>query len=402
LHNGTPFYPRLSTLTETPLRYEWASMLLVPVFTSIEDELRALREAATITDMSPLFKFEVRGAGAARFVDSLVTKDTSRLQPGGAVYTPWCADDGHVIADGIVFRVAEELYRISGPQNLAWFREVAERIGADVEIADVSAAWAILSLQGPRSREILERASGEQWGDLKFSRLRSARVGGVDVDLSRQGFTGELGYELWVAADDALPLLDAALEAGRDLGLQAAGTLAIDVARVEAGLVLVYADFTPAAPGSALADPGADDGRVTPYALGMDPLVSLDKETDFVGRAALQEIQRSGDSPRLVGLKLDWAALSRLFERHGRPAVVRAEVQFAPFEVEVDGARVGRATSVTWSPSIGALIGFGQLSPEHAEIGSRVDVRWDRDGAHGLVPAEVVPIPFVKLRRAES
>lgn len=391
MHTGTPFYPRLSTMTESPLRYEWASLLLIPVFTSIEDELRALREAATITDMSPLFKFEVRGSDAARFIAHLVTKDTARLQPGGAVYTPWCADDGHVIADGIVFRVADDLYRISGPQNLAWFRSVAERIGADVEITDVSAAWAILSLQGPRSREILERVSGQEWGELKFSRLRSTQVGGVDVDLSRQGFTGELGYELWVGADDALTMLDAVLEAGRDFDLQPAGTMAIDIARVEAGLILIDADFAPTGP-----------MRVTPYALGMDGLVGLDTKEDFVGRAALQEVARAGDSPRLVGLQLDWAALSRLFEQQGRPPVVRAEVQFAPFEVEADGARIGRATSVTWSPSTRALIGFGQVAPAHAEIGSRVEVRWDRDGAHGLVPAEVVALPFVKLRRAES
>jgi aminomethyltransferase len=402
LRSGTPFFPRLSALTDSPLLYEWASLLLIPVFTSVEDELRALRETATVTDMSPLYKFEVRGPDAPFFIDSLVTKDTSLLKPGGAVYTPWCSDDGGLISDGIVFCVTEELYRISGPQNLLWFREVAERIGAKVNIVDVSAAWAILSLQGPRSRQVLERASGQRWRDLAFSRLRQTQVGGVAVALSRQGFTGELGYELWVQSEDALTMLDAVLDAGADLGLQAAGTLAIDVARVEAGLVLIGADFTPTpAPPSAKPAAGADN-RATPYALGMGHLVDLDKDVGFVGREALRELERSGGSPRLVGLELDWLAVSRLFEKEGRPAVVRAEVHPVALEVQANGVRIGRATSVTWSPSTGALIGFGKLSREHANIGGRVEVLWDRDGVRGVVPAKLVSLPFVKHRRADT
>jgi aminomethyltransferase len=402
LPDGTPFFPRTSTRSGSQFFYDWSSLLVSPVYTSVEDELRAMRETAVIIDMSPLYKLDVRGADAPRFVEQLVTKDTSRLDVGKVLYTPWVTDEGLLVNDGLVFRVAEDLYRISTDQSLQWFRGVAERIGADVEIEDVSRDWGILSLQGPSSRDILERATGSDWKDFRFSRVVETTIGGSTVELSRQGFTGELGYELWVRAGEALPMLDAILDAGEHHQLQIAGSIAVDIARVEAGLVLVSADYSGAGPDNHSVR-FVPDNAATPAAMGMDYLVDLDKKDDFVGRdALLAERERGGPAHQLVGLELDWRAVSKLFEDQERPALVRPEVHWVPLEARVGGERIGRATSLTWSPTAGRLIAFGILAREHAALGGEVEVVWDRDGASGAVPATVIELPFVKRRRATA
>lgn len=401
MRHGTPFFPRTSALTSSQFLYEWSSLLVVDVFSSVERELRAMRETATVNDMSPLYKLEVRGRDAARFVDLLVTKDTTALAPGQVLYTPWCTDEGRLVNDGLVFRVAEDLYRITTDQSIEWFTAVAERFTPGVEVADVSADWAILSLQGPTSRQVLERATGGDWGDLPFSRRRETRIAGAVVDVSRQGFTGELGYELWTSAGDAVPMLDAVLDAGADLGLEPAGSIAVDIARVEAGLVLVSADYSGAGP-DIHSVRYVDGHHASPYAMGMGYLLDLDKPA-FVGRdALLAERERGGPGERLVGLDLDWRAVTQLFEAAGRPACVRPEVLWTPLDVRAGGASVGRATSVTWSPTTGRLIGFGVLQDAHADAGARVEVVWDRDGVAGPVPAEVGTLPFVQMRRAAA
>ncbi len=401
LRNGSPFFARTSELSNSQFFYEWSELLVSDVFSSVERELRAMRQTATVNDMSPLYKLEISGPDAARLVDFLVTKDTSSLEPGQVLYTPWCSDDGLLVNDGLVFRIAEDLYRITTDQSVKWFGSVAARIDANVEIADVSAEWGILSIQGPSSRRLLERATGDDWTDLAFSRRRETTIGGVNVDVSRQGFTGELGYELWVRSHQAVAMLDAVLEAGTGLGLELAGSIAIDVARVEAGLVLVSADYSGAGP-DVHSVRYVDGYQTSPFAMGMGYLIDLDTH-EFVGRAALRADQaEGGPGQRLVGLQLDHHAVSELFKAQGRPACVRTEVLWTPLAAQAGGSAVGRATSVTWSPTTGRLIGFGVLDAAHAEVGNRIEVVWDRDGVVGSVPATVVELPFVRMKRAAS
>jgi aminomethyltransferase len=387
-------------LTSHPQLLEWSIMPPRLEYSSVQHELSVMRSAATVGDMSLLIKYEIKGDDAARFVDMLVTKDTSSLEPGEITFSPWCNDEGHLINDGLIFRVSEDTYRISSDWCIEWFRHVAERVGGDVDVIDVSTDWGILALQGPRSTEVLERATKSDWGDLSFSRRVQTEIAGAVVDLARQGFTGEVGYEIWVQRGDGPRVLDAVLEAGDGLGLEPAGILTADVARVEAGLALPVSEYSPVGP-----DDHFDFMRTPEYRTSVlvpySRFVDLDKP-DFIGRDALLEEQRSGvPSEQLVGLRLDWRALSQLFEEKGQPAAIRAEVLRTPMAVQVEGARVGRANSVTWSPTIEQLIGFGVIAREHSEIGTQLAVAWERDGADGLVPATVVEIPFIEVRRAD-
>lgn len=395
---GSPFLPRAGAARTNDLLYEWSSHLTVWIYTSVEQELAAIRGAASVNDMSPLSKLEISGPDASAFIARLVTRDTSGLDVGRAYYAPWCDEQGKLVGDGIVFRPAEQLYRISAGPSLAWFEHVAGDL--DVTIEDVSTQWGILALQGPTSTELLERATGETWSDLRFSRIRETTVGGAPVEVTRQGFTGEVGYELWVGADDAPRMWDALAAAGASLGLQPAGERAIDVARVEAGLLLVSCEYTTAGPDRpAVVDP-IGDGIASPYAMGLGRLVDLDGD-EFVGREALRaEVAASGPDSLLVGLELDWRALGALAEQAGRPSGVRAEVSWVPLALQHDGTPAGRATSVTWSPSTEKLIAFGSVARGLAEPGTTVEVLWDSDGVSGPVPATVVELPFVDIRRA--
>ncbi|HEX5146932.1 MAG TPA: aminomethyltransferase family protein [Conexibacter sp.] len=395
---GSPFLPRAGAVRTNDLLFEWSSHLTVWIYTSVEQELAAIRGGASVNDMSPLSKLEITGPDASAFIARLVTRDTSGLDVGRAYYAPWCDEQGKLVGDGIVFRPGEQLYRITAGPSLDWFEHVAGDL--DVTIEDVSTQWGILALQGPNSTELLNRATGETWDDLRFSRIRETTIGGARVEVTRQGFTGEVGYELWVGADDAPATWDALAAAGEGLGLQPCGECAIDVARVEAGLLLVSCEYTTAGPDRpAVVDP-IGDGTASPYAMGLGRLVDLDGP-DFVGREALRaEVAAGGPDTLLVGLELDWRALNALAEQAGRPAGVRAEVSWVPLALRRDGKPAGRATSVTWSPTSGRLIAFGSVVRGSTQPGTQVEVLWDADGVQGPVPATVVELPFVELRRA--
>jgi aminomethyltransferase len=395
---GSPFLPRAGAARTNDLLYEWSSQLTVWIYSNVERELAAIRGAASINDMSPLSKLEISGPDAAGFVARLVTRDTSGLDVGRAYYAPWCDERGKLVGDGIVFRPGEQLYRISAGSSLVWFEHVAGDL--DVQIEDVSEQWGILALQGPNSTALLERATGQSWRDLRFSRIRDTAIAGAPVVVTRQGFTGEVGYELWVGSADACAMWDAIVAAGDGLGLDPAGERAIDVARVEAGLLLCSCEYTTAGPDRVAVVGPIDDGIASPYAMGLGRLVDLDGEA-FVGRDALRaEVAAGGPDSLLVGLELDWRALGALAEQAGRLSGVRAEVSWVPLRLQHRGRPAGRATSATWSPTLGKLIAFGSVPRDLAKPGATVDVLWDADGVAGPVPATVVELPFVELRRA--
>ena len=195
--------------------------------------------------MSPLAKHSITGPDAERFVDYLIPRDATRLAPGQAYFTPWCNEDGVQVGDGIVMRLERDRFVFSADRMMRWFARHAP--GFDVEFEDLTDDFGILALQGPLSRNVLASASGEDHADLRFSRLRRTTIAGVEVLLSRQGFTGELGFELWVPRAAATTVWDAVFEAGAAFGLVAAGLHAADVARIEAGMVIPGYDYTPAA-----------------------------------------------------------------------------------------------------------------------------------------------------------
>lgn len=397
---GTPFAPRTAALAQTPFWYAWGPFHVVDVYTDPYEELKATRETASLNEMSPLSKIVIEGPDATRLVDRLITRDATKMDVGQILYAPWCNEAGRVVGDGLVIREEEDRYVLSAGPSAEWFELNAE--GLDARIDDISPTIGILALQGPRSLDVLNAATGEDWSDLRFSRLRRGEIGGVPVDVLRQGFTGELGYELWVGADDAVAMWDGLIAAGEPFDILPCGEFAVDIARVEAGLILVWSDYTGAGPDPTVAHfPQAQDREVSPFEIGLGHFVDFEKG-DFVGKQALVDEQEAGGPPRrLVGLDLNLDEIVAARRATGLPPSLGHKVIKDTLTVSANGDVVGRATSLTWSPAAKTVVGFGVVATEVTEPGTQLSVEWAVGGSSGSVSATVVRLPFLPRKRAQ-
>ena len=395
---GTAFHPRTSELNTKMAWGEWAGYWSAAVYADFHDiEYNAIREAVAMFDTSPLYKFVISGTDAARLLDRVMTRDVSKLAVGRVLYSPWCDEHGKVLDDGNLARIAEDRFLLTGAdQTLRWLRMNAA--GLDVEVVDVSEDVAGLGLQGPFSRDVLEKATGQDWKDVRYFGHRRSEIAGVEIDVTRTGFTGDLGYELWVPADGAVAVWDAVWEAGQDYRIRPIGIRALDVARVEAGLIMMDAEYT----GARHATSTAPEEFYSPFELGLGRLVDLGKE-DFVGKRALEQEQgKGGPKRRLVGLHVDWSSIEGMFAKHGLAPAVSPSVQRDPVPLYKKGRRVGRATSVAWGITIKKMVGFGSVPPSLAAPGSRLAIEWSVEGERGKVPATVVDLPFLDLPRKRA
>ena len=393
---GTAFFERQRQLNAKLAWGDWSGYHAAAVFADFVDiEYNAVREAAAVIDVTPLYKYEVSGAGAAALLDRVVTRDISRVAIDQVIYTPWCDEEGKVIDDGTVTRLDEGRFRVTAADpSYRWF--ALNATGLDVRIDDISEATAALALQGRLSRHVLERATGGDWSDLRYFRRRAATIDGVDVDVTRTGYTGDLGYELWIPREGALAVWDRLFEVGRDYGLRPAGIQALDICRLEASLILIEAEYTSARHAF------APELKYSPFEIGLGRLVDFGKPA-FVGRHALQLEQRRGGPPRrLVGLDLDWSGIEAMYAKHDLPPGVSAMVQRDAVPVYKDARQVGRATSIGWGPTIKKMVGFGSLPPSLSAPGTRVSVEWSVEGERGKVGATVVELPFLDLERKRS
>lgn len=384
---GTPFHPRTFALCESLSYRDWAGYYAVSVYeTHHEHEYTALREAAGLVDVSPLFKYLVSGRDAARLVDRVITRDVSRLAPGQVYYTPWCDERGHVIDDGTVARLAEDRFRwTAADPNLRWFHQNAR--GLDVHVEDVTERVAALAVQGPAAARIVRAAAEADVDGLRYFRVTSGRIAGVPVDISRTGYTGDLGYEIWLPADRALEVWDALVAAGRPYGLRPAGLAALDVVRVEAGLLLIEVDFFSSR--KAL----LPSQLYSPFEMGLGRLVALDK-APFVGRDALAREHARGWRRQVVGLEVHWPAVEAIYDRLGLAPAVSPTTSRVAVPVYGRGRQVGKATSTTWSPILKKLVALATLERDVTAPGSRVEFEITVDGVHYRVPATVVATPF--------
>ena len=391
---GTPFHPRVVAANRSLQWREWAGYVSPSTYAeSVDVEYAAIRDAAALIDVSPLCKYRVSGPDALRLVDRVITRRASLLEPGRVIYSPWCDEGGKVVDDGTLARLDDSSIRwTAADPQLRWLRMNAG--GLDIEIEDMSEATAAVALQGPLSRGVLEAATGARWADLAYHRRRAARIGEIEVDVSRTGYTGDLGYELWVAADDAVGLWDALMAAGRAFGLRPAGLAALDLVRVEAGLILLEVDYTSAR--HAL----APDQAYSPFEIGLGRLVDLAKPA-FVGRRALASEQRAGGPRRrLVGVELEWDGIERLSRLHGLPPVMPSAVSRAAAPVfNRAGRQVGRMTSTAWSPTLKTLIALASVEAAFERPESALLAEWTIEGVRGTVPARVVGLPFLDLPR---
>jgi aminomethyltransferase len=387
---GTAFHERTAPLNRKQQWREWSGYFAASAYADHHDiEYNAIREAAALIDVSPLYKYTVTGPGAVRLIDRVITRDATKLQVGQVYYTSWCDEDGAVLDDGTVTRLDEDRFRWTAAEpNLRWFRMNAR--GLDVEIEDVSETVAALALQGPRSRDVLEALTDESWADVKYFRERPAKIGPLEVDVTRTGYTGDLGYELWVDADRATELWDRAMEVGRDYGARPAGILALDVSRIEAGLILIDADYTSARQAI------IPEQRYSPFELGvLGRFVSFKKEADYVGRRALEREQAAGGPRRrLVGLEVEWDDIERIVTSFGLFPEMPAEASRVHVPL-FDGRRqAGRVTSSTWSPTLKRTIALASVGARYEEPGTTLQVEWTVEARRRRVGATVVPLPF--------
>ena len=379
VHQGrlrSPFYSRLAALDTLNSWHEWKGYSSADALYCDETEYFAIRNATAVFDLTPMTKYRISGPDALEYIDRLVTRDMHKIKPGRVAYAVWCDDRGQVIDDGTIFHLREGEYRLcSQERHFAWLQTAA--IGFDVSIVLETDDVAALAVQGPTSFSILKTMGLNGIEGLKPFGLMNFDFDGADLMVSRTGFTGDLGYELWIQPDKAELLWDSLFEAGKLHGIRAMGTHALELARIEAGYLAAYEDFLPA-------DATVRNGRTrSPFELGLNWLVDF-KKPNFNGRRALAEEKRRGSTWRLVKLDID-----------GNKAAHHSYI-FA--KEKGNKKEIGFVTSAAWSPVCKQNIALGTVRMPHGAVGSNVwveifyqrEMHWSR----AMAKATVVDKPF--------
>ena len=384
---GTAVHERTFPLCESLNFREWSGYYAVSAYEAHhEHEYNAIRQAAALIDISPLYKYRVSGKDATRLVDRIVTRDCRKVAVGSVIYTPWCDEHGQTIDDGTVSRLEENVWRwTAADPSLRWFRQNA--VGLDVQIEDISEQVAALALQGPTSGRLLRAVADADVENLKYFKVTSGKIAGVPVDISRTGYTGDLGYEVWMPWNDAVRVWDELMGKGKAFDVHAAGMLALDVSRIEAGLLLIDVDFHGAKKALIASQ------KYSPLEMGLSRLVSLDKGR-FVGQNSLREESRRGPAREIVGLELEWDAIEAVYEKLSLAPQIPAAASRVAVPVYDGGDWVGKATSTTWSPTLKKMIALATIRAGHNAIGTRLEMEYTVEAVRHRVPASVVKIPF--------
>ncbi|MFL6204309.1 MAG: aminomethyltransferase family protein [Acidimicrobiales bacterium] len=389
----TPFHERTSALCASHAWRRWAGYIVASSYElSHEREYHCIRAAAALFDVSPLYKYLIRGRDAARLLDRVVTRDVARSQVGQVLYTPWCDTTGKVLDDGTVARLDETTFRMTSAEpSLRWLETNA--VGLDVKVEDVSEALAALSIQGPQSLAVLQAL-----GDipaLKYFRLARTQLRGIPADVSRTGYTGDLGFELWINREHALALWDALMEVGGNHGLQPAGMLALDVARIEAGLMLIDVDYVPAKKALIASQTSS------PYELDLAWAVNLEK-AQFVGRQALAAEKARGPAWQFVGIEVGYPGLERLYADVGLATRLPQAAWRASVPIYSGAEQAGYATSGGWSPLLKKYIALAHLRSRWAKPGTELDIEITVEHRRKRAAVRVVKKPFFDPSRKKQ
>jgi aminomethyltransferase len=384
----TPLHERTAQLCLPQNWRRWAGYIAVGSYDlGLDREYWAIRNAAALIDVSPLMKYLIEGPDAARLLHRLTPRDIHKMAIGQVCYTGWCDDDGKLLDDGTVTRLTEQSFRLTSAEpSLRWLAMNA--VGMQVAITELTDRMAALSLQGPKSRAVLNACCEEPVDKLKYFRMAPNTIQGKPVSVSRTGYTGDLGYEIWMEAADALTVWDALIAAGDDYGIAPCGILAMDMARVEAGLFMLDVDYTSASHAWIAGQ------KSSPYEMGLGWTVNLDKPGYFVGRRALEREQREGSAWKLVGLEIDWEGLARVYAEAGLPPQIPAMAVRGSLPVQVDGRQVGYASTSTWSPILKKYIALVHLPRPYYEPGTRLSMEITVEHHRRQAPGTVVALPF--------
>jgi aminomethyltransferase len=384
---GTPFHSRTSALSASQSWRVWSGYWVASSYETVHDyEYHAIRNTAALIDVSPLYKYEIRGKDALKLVNRMITRDVARCAVGQALYGCLCDGAGKVIQDGTVFRLGEDHFRFNlAEPSLRWLKLNAVEMA--VAIQECSEAIAALALQGPNALKILQRAVDIDLSKLRFFRLAHGHINDAPVLVSRTGYTGDLGYEIWLGCEHAERVWDSLMAAGKHFGIKAAGMLALDVARLEAGFILLEVDYI-----------GSDKAlipsqRYSPYEIGLSWTVDLRKDA-FVGQHALGEENQRGPARQIVGLEIDLEAYEKLFYGTGLPPYFPSAAWRGGVPVYRDGKQVGHATTGAWSPALKKYIALATLRRGNTAVGTRVDMEVTVEYERKTAAATVAKLPF--------
>ncbi len=389
---GTAFHERTFALCHSLNYREWSGYYTVSVYeVHHEHEYNAIRNACALIDISPLYKYLITGKDATKLVNRVITRDINKVAVGQVIYACWCDEDGKVIDDGTITRLEENKYRwTAADPSLRWFSQ--NGLNMDVQIEDISEQTAALALQGPASAKLLKTGADADITNLNYFRKTSGTIAGVPVDISRTGYTGDLGYEIWIPWNNAVTVWDALMDKGKQFDIHAAGMLALDVSRVEAGLLLIEVDYISSK--KAL----IPSQKYSPYELGFGKMVHLDKE-NFIGKRALARDHKQGVARQLVGLEVDWVEVEEQFDKFGLSPAAPSQASRVAVPVYSGDKHVGKATTTAFSPLLKKLIALASLGTEYSKPGTKLQMELTIEAQRMKTTATVVPLPFFNPKR---
>jgi aminomethyltransferase len=403
----TPLTSRLAPMNHGAKWHSWRGFHLPDTYEGLGPELKAVHERAVVEDKSPMNYYSIAGEDASRFLDYLITRDLTRVQIGEAIYAPWLTEDGEVVIDLPVFREGPSNFVTMGGIVEDWLAQHAD--GFDVQIVDWSDVRMVMPIHGPASRRIVETVTGEDWSDVRFMHGRETTIASRPVWVWRAGYNSQLGFEVHLDREYAADVFDAVWEVGSQFGLMPIGPNAVMVARTEAGIIVPGIDYTRAGSDLNIAAYAVldNEGPVSPFEIGFGRFVDFDKSAPFIGKEALVAEREAGGPVRtLVGLDVEWRDIVALFEGDGQAPEITRRFDYRRHKVLADGAVVGKATSLCWSPTIRRQIALAQVDREQSAVGTQLEMEWREHGTSlvperlddvvsGTIRATVTELPFL-------
>ena len=391
----SPFFDRTSVLNESQEWRRWSGYLSATNYElNHENEYFAIRTKAALLDITPLYKYLIEGPDSQKFLHRLVTRNINICKVGQVMYTPWCDENGKVIDDGTVQRLSDHKFRITSAEpNLEWLEH--NSVGMDLTISDDSSTTAALALQGPNSRDILNAVANETLDDLKFFWMMDTKFGDIPVSISRTGYTGDLGYEIWMDKKNALLVWDLLIEKGKPYGITPTGLQALDISRIEAGLILLDVDYISSR--HAL----IESRKSSPFELGLGWCVKMKKD-NFIGKRALEKELKNEPEWKFVGIEIEWDELEKHYRKAGLAPGLPSTAWRTSTPLYSGSEQVGYATSGVWSPILKRYIALAHIKNGHSKEGTILNFELKVEHFRKLTPAKVVKTPFFDPERKRS
>ena len=391
----SPFFERTSKLNESQEWRRWSGYLSATNYElNHENEYFAIRTKAALLDITPLCKYIIKGPDAQAYLNRLVTRNINICKVGQVMYTPWCDENGKVIDDGTIQRLSKDEFRITSAEpNLDWIECNAKNL--NLTIQDDSSSTAALALQGPNSRKILNVVAKDSLDQLKFFWMINTQIGDCNVLISRTGYTGDLGYELWIEPKDSLKVWDTLIEQGKPYGITPTGLQALDIARIEAGLILLDVDYISSRHAI------IESRKSSPFELGLDWTVKMDKN-NFIGKKSLEKEIKKNSTWEFVGIEIDWDPLEKLYREAGLAPGLPSTAWRTSTPLYFNHKQIGYATSGTWSPILKRYIALAHVKSDFAEEGTNLDFELKVEHFRKTTNSRVIKTPFFNPKRKRS